>query len=58
MICKAVKADLYVIYFIYLYKHFCWALSTPRRLTTVSNMNPEEELREGLIVQAGNRSKI
>lgn len=44
--------------FTYLYKHLCWALSTPRRLTTVSNMNPEDKLREGLIVQAGNRSKI
>lgn len=44
--------------FTYLYNHLCWAVSTPRRLTTVSNVNPEEELREGLIVQIGNRSKI
>lgn len=41
-----------------LYNHLCWAVSTPRRLTTVSNMNPEGELREGLIVQTGDSSKI
>ena len=42
----------------YLYNHLCWAVSAPRRLTAVSNMNPKEELREGLVVQTGNRSKI
>lgn len=44
--------------FTYLYNDLCWAVSTARRLTTVSYMNPEEELGEGLIVQTGNRSKM
>lgn len=44
--------------FTHLYNHLCWAVSASGRLTTVSNMNPKEELREGLIVQTGNRSKI
>lgn len=42
----------------YFYNNVCWAVSSPRRLTTVSNMNLEEELGESLIVQTGNGSKI
>lgn len=42
--------------FAYFYYHLCRALSTSRRLTTVSNMNLEDEVRESLIVQAGNGS--
>lgn len=44
--------------FSYFYNHLCWAVSTSRRLTAVSNMNLEEELGESLIVQTGNGSKI
>lgn len=43
--------------FAYLYKYLCWAVSIPWRLATISNMNPKDELREGFIVQTGNRSK-
>lgn len=43
--------------FAYLYKYLCWAVSILWRLATISNMNPKDELREGFIVQTGNRSK-
>lgn len=38
------------ISFTHLYNHLCRAVSAPRRLPTVSNMNSKEELSEGLIV--------
>lgn len=43
--------------FAYLYNYLCWAVSTPGRLTTISDMDPKEELREGFIVQIGYRSR-
>lgn len=44
--------------FTYLYNNLSGPVSTPRRLTTVSNVHAEVEFREGLIVQTRNRSKI
>lgn len=44
--------------FAYFYNNLRWAVSTPGRLTTVSNMNLEAELGKSLIVQICNGSKI
>lgn len=40
------------------YNHFCWAVSCPRRLAAVSDVNPEKEIRQGLIVQTSNGSEM